>query len=171
MFKLSSVYFMGNKASDYAIENNRLDYATLAKSFDAVLNNGIMSATEGMCGYWEQESGFIDNSEQIEELQEQIEELMNKITPETTEEQDNVIYDQIGELQEQIEKLQDEQENIPEVFQWFIVSDNGANILKECNEIVYYNDELDMYLWGITHFGTSWDYVLTDIPLNCGYKD
>lgn len=24
---------------------------------------------------------------------------------------------------------------------------------------------MDIYLWGITHFGTSWDYVLTDIEL------
>ena len=28
-----------------------------------------------------------------------------------------------------------------------------------------YNEQLDMYLWGITHFGTSWDYVLTDVKL------
>lgn len=29
--------------------------------------------------------------------------------------------------------------------------------------ILYYIDELDMYILGVTHFGTSWDYVLTDI--------
>ena len=33
------------------------------------------------------------------------------------------------------------------------------------DEIVYYNSALDLYLWGITHFGTSWDYVLTDVEL------
>ena len=33
------------------------------------------------------------------------------------------------------------------------------------DEIVYYNDQLDLYLWGITHFGTSWDYVLTDVRI------
>ena len=33
------------------------------------------------------------------------------------------------------------------------------------DEIVYYNEELDMYVWGITHYGTSWDYVLTDIAI------
>ena len=52
-----------------------------------------------------------------------------------------------------------------EVFQWYIVDDNGARILEEVGEIVYYNEELDMYLWGVTHFGTSWDYVLTDVKL------
>lgn len=58
----------------------------------------------------------------------------------------------------------------PEVFQWYIVSDSGAQIIQDyTNEILYYHDELDIYLWGVTHWGTEWDYVLTDIPCNCGY--
>lgn len=58
----------------------------------------------------------------------------------------------------------------PEVFQWYIVSDSGAQIIQDyTNEILYYHDELDIYLWGVTHLGTGWDYVLTDIPCNCGY--
>lgn len=58
----------------------------------------------------------------------------------------------------------------PEVFQWYIVSDSGAQIIQDyTNEILYYHDELNIYLWGVTHWGTGWDYVLTDIPCNCGY--
>lgn len=58
----------------------------------------------------------------------------------------------------------------PEVFQWYIVSDSGAQIIQDyTNEILYYHDELDIYLWGVTHWGTGWDYVLTDIPCNCEY--
>ena len=58
----------------------------------------------------------------------------------------------------------------PEVFQWYIVSDSGVQIIQDyTNEILYYHDELDIYLWGVTHWGTGWDYVLTDIPCNCGY--
>lgn len=58
----------------------------------------------------------------------------------------------------------------PEVFQWYIVSDSGAQIIQDyTNEILYYHDELDIYLWGVTHWGTGWDYVLTDVPCNCGY--
>lgn len=58
----------------------------------------------------------------------------------------------------------------PEIFQWHIVSDSGAQIIQDyTNEILYYHDELDIYLWGVTHWGTGWDYVLTDIPCNCGY--
>lgn len=58
----------------------------------------------------------------------------------------------------------------PEVFQWYIVSDSGAQIIQDyTNEILYYHDKLDIYLWGVTHWGTGWDYALTDIPCNCGY--
>lgn len=61
---------------------------------------------------------------------------------------------------------EDEEGNFYEVYQYYIVSYSGAMMLKRLtDEIVYYNEELDMYLWGITHFGTSWDYVLTDIKL------
>ena len=53
-----------------------------------------------------------------------------------------------------------------EVYQYFIISYAGYRFLEEyTDEIVYYHTELDMYLWGITHFGTNWEYVLTDIEL------
>lgn len=54
-----------------------------------------------------------------------------------------------------------------EVYQYYIISDYGYSLLeRHTDELVYYHEELDMYLWGITHFGTSWDYVLTDIKLD-----
>lgn len=59
-----------------------------------------------------------------------------------------------------------------EIFQWFIVSDAGAEMIQDyTDEILYYHEELDIYLWGVTHYGTSWDYVLMDIPCNCGYEE
>lgn len=158
-------YFYGNEISEYGQENGYVDYATLAKAFDAVLNNDIIQKTYDI-GYWEQESGMIDNSEEIEELNEQISELMlDNENDEHTEE--------IEELQAKIEELEEEQENSynEECYQYYIVSDNGAEILKEINEIVFYNDELDMYVWGVTHWGTSWSYVLTDIKCNVPYED
>ena len=61
---------------------------------------------------------------------------------------------------------EDEDGNFQEVYQYYIITDSGASFLEEyTDEIVYYNQQLDMYVWGITHFGTSWDYVLTDIKL------
>ena len=58
-----------------------------------------------------------------------------------------------------------------EIYQFYIVDESGAEILQEVGEIVYYSETLNMYLWGVTHWGTSWNYVLTNIPLNCGYEE
>lgn len=163
-----SEYFYGNKVSSYGLEHGYVDYATLAKSFDAVLNNDIMSKTYDI-GDWEQVNGFIDNSEEIDELQDKVDELETERDEAEGRLEPNEIgalSDQIDALYEQIGELREQQEEEPEIFQYYIISDDGADILKrETNEIVYYNDELDMYVWGVTHWGTSWDYVLTDIPL------
>ena len=52
------------------------------------------------------------------------------------------------------------------VFQDYIISEYGYEFLQEfTDELVFYNEKLDMYIWAVTHFGTSWDYVLTDIKL------
>ena len=60
----------------------------------------------------------------------------------------------------------DEDGEYHEVYQWYIIGHSGAEFLMEnTDEIVYYHEEMDLYVWGITHFGTSWDYVLTDIKL------
>lgn len=45
MMKMSGKYFCGNEISDYGQEHGFVDYATLAKAFDAVLNNDIISKT------------------------------------------------------------------------------------------------------------------------------
>lgn len=145
-------HFYGIEISEYGRQNGYVDYATLAKSFDAVLNNNIIEAT----GWenWEQENGFIDHSDEIEELRDQIEELEDQEGKE----------DEIQELEDKIDELEEDQDQ-GEIFQYFIIDDNGARILEELtNEIVFYNRDLDMYVWGVTHYGTSWSYVLTDIP-------
>ena len=143
MMKWNSKYFYGTEVSKYGQEHKRVDYRTLASAVEHVLNNEIMGATEAAgIGYWEQESGYIDNREQIEELEEQIE---------TLEENEEENAEQIEELRERIEELESEQEEQPEIFQYYIVSSNGAEILEECNEIVFYNSTLDMHIWGVTH--------------------
>lgn len=156
-------YFYGNEVSDYGKEHKRVDYGTLAKSFDAVLNNGIWSVGWNV-GYWERVNGA-DNSEEIEELRERIEELEEE--KDELEEGDlrlEEIENDIAELQEEIEEL--ENYNEPEVFQWYIIDGNGADTLEYwTDEEVYYNEALDMYLWGVTHCGTAWSYVLTDIRI------
>ena len=98
-YKLATNYFYGNKASDYAIENGFLDYATFAKSFDAVLNNNIISNTSDI-GYWD----IVNGSD----------------------------YDE-------------ETESYTEIFQYFIVSDSGAQIIQDMtDEILFYNETLEI---------------------------
>lgn len=61
---------------------------------------------------------------------------------------------------------EDDEGNYLEVYQYYIITDSGARFLADyTDEIVYYHEDLDIYLWGITHFGTSWDYVLSDVEL------
>ena len=160
MYKAKTEYFYGNKISDYGIQNGYVDYATLAKSFDAVLNNDIMSLTYDI-GFWEQVSGTVDNSEEIEELEEKRDELED----ENDESPSQILENEINILNEKIEELESEQDEQPEIFQYFIVDDWGGRLLQDMNEIVFYNEKLDMYLWGVTHYGTSWEYVLTNIPI------
>lgn len=63
----------------------------------------------------------------------------------------------------------DDDGEYPEVFQYFIVGRDGAEIIEEyTDDPLFYCEELDLYLWGVTHWGTSWDYVLTDVKINCG---
>lgn len=189
----TSKYFCGNEISRYGLENGYVDYGTLAKSFDAVLNNEIINVFPE---YWEKENGWIDNSDEIDEIREEIEALEEKRDTleeaasdfcnvctcdckdyvycefERTQKKVDEINAEIAEKEEEIERLEEEQDNEPEIFQWYIVSDCGASILKDyTNEILYYNEKLDMYLWGIDHYGTAWDYVLTDIRIKLDDDD
>lgn len=162
----SSIYFYGNKVSEYGLQHKRVDYATLAKAFECVLNNNIISETQNI-GYWESETpeyyfedmdGNIYTEDEAEErkeaLQSELEELEE--TGENTE--------RISEIESDLEAL--EEYHYHDIYQYYIVSSNAVDILKEAGEIVFYNDTLDMYVWGVTHWGTSWDYVLTDIVLD-----
>lgn len=135
-----SRYFYGNKISQYGLDHGFVDYRTLAKSFDAILNNNILSATQNMGYIWDVVNGsevrYYDN-----------------------ETGDYIDWDEIDDGENVTEEF-------IEIFQFYIISDRGAEILQELtNEIVFYNEALDVYLWGVTHWGTSWDYVLTNIPV------
>lgn len=53
-----------------------------------------------------------------------------------------------------------------DIYQYYIISEDGFRFLGDfTDEIVFYNAELELFLWGITHYGTAWDHVLTNIKL------
>ena len=175
--------FYGHKISEYGLENGYVDYRTLSKCFDAILNNNIMQLTADI-GYWEQVNGFIDNSDKISEKQDKIDKLENvkdylqdKIDS-SDDDNKKELYTKLidkadnkqNELQNDIDELESEND-YRDIYQYYIIDDNGAELLqRETNEIVFYNDTLDMYVWGVDHWGTSWDYVLTNINIEKFYS-
>lgn len=53
-----------------------------------------------------------------------------------------------------------------DIYQYFIIDNNGVDILCTCtDEIIYYLPELDLYVWGVTHLGTPWNGVNTNIKI------
>lgn len=169
--KLYSGNWMGEQVSEYGKEHGYIDYRCLAHVVDEmVLCNDITklfySDINGEYNEVEQEHGFIDNSEMIEFKQELIEALEDTLENAFDDEHIKYLNNQIEIIKEQIEELEQKQDEQPEIYQYYIISDNGADILKRfTDEIVYYIPVLNVYVWGITHWGTSWDYVLTDIKI------
>ena len=49
----------------------------------------------------------------------------------------------------------EENDNYYDIYHYYIVSAYGAEILPD----------LDMYIWGVTHFGTMWSGVNTSIKI------
>ena len=72
--------------------------------------------------------------------------------------------DNNGEIitQEQAEQMELDEysEQFEDIYQYYIIDGQAADRFAEyTNEIVMYNDRLDLYLLCVTHWGTGWDYV------------
>ena len=52
----------------------------------------------------------------------------------------------------------------PYTFQWYIVRESDVSLLEN-DYPIYYCDELDLYIVGITHLGMSWDMVYTNVEV------
>lgn len=61
----------------------------------------------------------------------------------------------------------EEEDTYKDIYQYFIVDgcfdEEALQKVGEELGVVYYNSNLDLYILGVDHLGTSWDYVLTDI--------
>ena len=144
------------------------------------------------------QDGTPDNSDEIDELREKADELEERaenkeeeaddLEAEAEAAEDDGDEDRADDLRAhaeekrknaedyraEAEKNRDEADDLetqeaPEIFQFFIVDDAGAKIIQEwTDDPLFYCSALDMYIWGVTHWGTSWDYVLTDIRINAG---
>lgn len=176
------VHFCGNEASDYGKENGYLDYAAFAKSFDAVMSNDIMRELECAGFYFDViQDGTPDRSDEIDELREEAQELEDQADAIEADAEQEANEAEAARLMEEAEKRREEAQqkndeadeietqDAPDIFQFFIVSDQGAELIQQyTDDPLFYCEKLDMYIWGITHYGTRWTHVLTDIKLNAG---
>lgn len=174
----ASKYFYGNKISEEGLRRGYVDYRTFSQAFDAVLNNNIISELsnkgyyfdEYNTEYYEDNDGNIYTSDEAQERREELEEKREELETLYSEALDNdapnaaELENQIDEINENIEAL--EEPHYKDLFQFYIVSDNAEELLKEAGEAYFYNAELDLLVWGVDHWGTSWDYVMTNIKLN-----
>ncbi len=60
----------------------------------------------------------------------------------------------------------EEEDYYYEVYQTFLI-DGYIDMFIEYlpDAIIYYDNKNDLYLLGVTHWGTSWDYVLTNVKI------
>lgn len=69
------------------------------------------------------------------------------------------------ELENGVEYDEDE-DRYTEVFQYYIIDNNVARWLTDhTDELVWYDNELEVYVLGVTHYGTAWDYVCAKYKL------
>ncbi len=98
--------------------------------------------------------------------------LFNK-APELDEEiYDGIVNGTLGVPCEKHDTIQDDCGTEPiacgeeweEIYQWYLIDPSDAEYLKSVtDELVFYSDILDEYVWGVTHYGTSWDGVTLEV--------
>lgn len=170
----NTMTYYGAEVSRYGIEKNRVDMEALGQVIQGVPADGIFKQTmEHRIGTWEVVNGSLHihydragNYYTDKEAQARIREL-EELIEEAGENQE----DKIAEWEADIESLEDYE--VRDIHQYYLISEKAANILMEESEeeIVFYNDVLNAYIWGITFCGASWSEVLTDIPLNRSEQD
>lgn len=74
------------------------------------------------------------------------------------------------------EDYDEEEDEYIDIYQYYIVDIDNWRLekykeyLEETNAksdlILWYDNELDIYILGVDHWGTSWDYVPTNIEIN-----
>ncbi len=68
------------------------------------------------------------------------------------------------------EDYNEEEDYYKDIYQYYIIDECDADRLADdTNELIYYNEKLNLYLLGVTHFGTPWNGVPTDYIITTDY--
>ena len=55
------------------------------------------------------------------------------------------------------------EEQMRDVYQYYLINESLAHMLiNHTDNLVFYSDKLDLYVLGVTHFGTGWSCVAED---------
>lgn len=134
------------KMGEYEKEKGYASYRTIVEYFigDIVLCNNITEIDESVYDNLTiEEKYYNENDEEITE-----EEYYND---------DNAYCDR----------------STPEIYQYYLchVSDYGKEQCEKAGLILSYSDKLECDVLCVDHWGTSWDYVLTDVKLFDDYDE
>ena len=123
----------------------------------------LQQEVEGF-SYDDIENIYIDNSEEIEELEEKRDNIQEQIDELEEQDQDtSELERQLEEMENQIEELEEEQEEPQEIYEWWLVTGWFTDKLREHNEPILDNDY--GIWWGRTCTGQAilLDGVISDI--------
>ena len=91
---------------------------------------------------------------------------------------DIVLCNNIAEIDESIWDnlefdLEDENGDFVDIYQYFIcnINEYDKEICKQAGLLLSYSDLLHCDVLCVDHFGTCWDYILTDIKLFDSYEE
>ena len=128
------------KMGEYEKENGYASYRTIVEYFigDIVLCNNITEIDESVYDNLPIEEIYYNENDE-------------KITEEEYYNNDNAYCDN----------------SAPEIYQYYLchVSDYEKKQCEKAGLILSYSDKLDCDVLCVDHYGTSWDYVLTDVKL------
>lgn len=79
---------------------------------------------------------------------------------------DNSIFDNMV-------NIEDDEEEETEIYQYYLcnLNDYERETLIECGISLSYSDLLECDVLLVTHYGTSWDYVMTDVEWSENYEE
>lgn len=127
--------------------------------YDNIENGSIFYYEDYVGNIFESYEEAQDEITRLEELKEEKEnEIETEFGGMSEDALKSELYAEIIDIEKNIECLQDDKTE--EIYQFYIIDDSTAEYLKNhTSEIIYYNDQLDIYVLCVTHWGTSWDYV------------
>lgn len=106
--------------------------------------------------------GFYDDDHEVKMLRCTYDQLFYDDSALISAKIEGLIYNGISleEVAEDGRYYDEEEDEYPEIFYYDFIDDNTAEMLVErTDELIYYIPEMDVYVLGVTHYGTHWKGV------------